>query len=91
MGKDGAEGLKQMRDGGSATIGQNEATCVVYGMPKAAAALGATETELPIEKDRGCHCSSAAATAMRASESASAETASPAKPLRCTKTDNARR
>ena len=50
MGKDGAEGLKQMRDGGSATIGQNEATCVVYGMPKAAAELGATETELPIEK-----------------------------------------
>ena len=50
MGKDGAEGLKQMRDGGGATIGQNEATCVVYGMPKAAAALGATETELPIEK-----------------------------------------
>jgi len=50
MGRDGAEGLKQMRDGGSATIGQNEATCVVYGMPKAAAELGATETELPIEK-----------------------------------------
>jgi len=50
MGKDGAEGLKQMRDGGGATIGQNEATCVIYGMPKAAAALGATETELPIEK-----------------------------------------
>ncbi len=50
MGKDGAEGLKQMRAAGAATIGQNEATCVVYGMPKAAAALGATETELPIEK-----------------------------------------
>jgi two-component system chemotaxis response regulator CheB len=50
MGKDGAEGLKQMRTAGAATIGQNEATCIVYGMPKAAAALGATETELPIEK-----------------------------------------
>jgi two-component system chemotaxis response regulator CheB len=50
MGKDGAEGLKQMRTAGAATIGQNEATCIVYGMPKAAAALHATETELPIEK-----------------------------------------
>ena len=50
MGKDGAEGLKQMRAAGAATIGQNEATCIVYGMPKAAAALGATEIELPIEK-----------------------------------------
>jgi two-component system chemotaxis response regulator CheB len=50
MGRDGAEGLKQMRDAGAATIGQNEATCIVYGMPKAAAAVGATEAELPIEK-----------------------------------------
>jgi two-component system chemotaxis response regulator CheB len=50
MGKDGAEGLKQMLAAGAATIGQNEATCIVYGMPKAAAAAGATETELPIEK-----------------------------------------
>jgi two-component system chemotaxis response regulator CheB len=53
MGKDGAEGLKQMRAAGAATIGQNEATCIVYGMPKAAAALGATEIELPIEKVAG--------------------------------------
>ncbi len=53
MGKDGAEGLKQMRAAGAATLGQNEATCIVYGMPKAAAALGATETELPIEKIAG--------------------------------------
>jgi two-component system chemotaxis response regulator CheB len=50
MGKDGAEGLKQMRAVGAATIGQNEATCIVYGMPKAAAALGATQIELPVEK-----------------------------------------
>jgi two-component system chemotaxis response regulator CheB len=50
MGKDGAEGLKQMRAAGAATIGQNEATCIVYGMPKAAATLGATQVELPIEK-----------------------------------------
>jgi two-component system, chemotaxis family, protein-glutamate methylesterase/glutaminase len=53
MGKDGAEGLKQMRAAGAATIGQNEATCIVYGMPKAANALGATQIELPIEKVAG--------------------------------------
>jgi two-component system chemotaxis response regulator CheB len=53
MGKDGAEGLKQMRAAGAATIGQNEATCIVYGMPKAAHALGATQIELPIEKISG--------------------------------------
>jgi two-component system, chemotaxis family, protein-glutamate methylesterase/glutaminase len=53
MGKDGAEGLKQMRAAGASTIGQNEATCIVYGMPKAAHALGATQIELPIEKIAG--------------------------------------
>jgi two-component system chemotaxis response regulator CheB len=53
MGKDGAEGLRQMRAAGAATIGQNEATCIVYGMPKAAAALDATEIELPIERIAG--------------------------------------
>jgi two-component system chemotaxis response regulator CheB len=41
MGKDGAEGLKEMRDAGSPTIAQDEATCVVYGMPREAVALGA--------------------------------------------------
>jgi len=37
-----------MREVGARTIGQNEASCVVYGMPKAANALGATEVEAPI-------------------------------------------
>ena len=41
MGKDGAEGLKEMRDAGSPTIAQDEATCVVWGMPREAVALGA--------------------------------------------------
>jgi two-component system, chemotaxis family, protein-glutamate methylesterase/glutaminase len=41
MGKDGAAGLKEMRDAGSPTIAQDEATCVVWGMPREAAALGA--------------------------------------------------
>ena len=44
MGDDGARGLKQMRDAGARTVGQDEATCVVYGMPGEAVKLGAVET-----------------------------------------------
>jgi two-component system chemotaxis response regulator CheB len=40
MGKDGARGLLAMRQAGAWTIGQDEATCVVYGMPREAFALG---------------------------------------------------
>ncbi len=43
MGGDGAKGLKKMRDLGCHTIGQDESTCVVYGMPKVAYELGAVE------------------------------------------------
>lgn len=43
MGADGAEALKRMREAGSVTIGQDEASCVVYGMPRAAASIGAVE------------------------------------------------
>ncbi|HZF34140.1 MAG TPA: chemotaxis response regulator protein-glutamate methylesterase [Candidatus Angelobacter sp.] len=53
MGADGAKGLKAMREAGARTIGQNEASCVVYGMPKAANALGATEVEAPIGRIAG--------------------------------------
>lgn len=48
MGRDGTEGLKEMRDAGAVTIGQDEATCLVYGMPQAAMAGGAVEKELPL-------------------------------------------
>lgn len=48
MGKDGAEGMKAMREHGAYNIGQNQATCVVYGMPQMAAKAGATHIELPI-------------------------------------------
>jgi two-component system chemotaxis response regulator CheB len=50
MGKDGAQGLHAMREAGARTLGQDEATCVVYGMPKAAFELGAVERQLPLEK-----------------------------------------
>jgi two-component system, chemotaxis family, protein-glutamate methylesterase/glutaminase len=50
MGDDGAEGLRAMRATGARTIVQDEATCVVFGMPAAAIALGAAEFVLPLEK-----------------------------------------
>jgi two-component system response regulator WspF len=48
MGKDGARGLKVLRDRGHHTVAQDEATSSVYGMPKAAAALDAAVDVLPI-------------------------------------------
>ena len=48
MGRDGAEGLLAMREAGARTFGQDEASCVVYGMPKAAFELGGVETQLPL-------------------------------------------
>ncbi len=48
MGNDGAKGLLEMRKQGARTIGQNEASCVVYGMPKVAYSIGAVEREADI-------------------------------------------
>lgn len=48
MGADGANGLLKMRQQGAATIGQDEASCVVYGMPRAAYEKGAVERQLPL-------------------------------------------
>jgi two-component system chemotaxis response regulator CheB len=50
MGADGAEGLLKMRKAGAYTIGQNEQTCVVYGMPGVAFKIGAVMKQLPLEK-----------------------------------------
>lgn len=50
MGRDGARGLLAMREVGARTLGQDEATCVVYGMPRAAFEIGAVERQLPLEK-----------------------------------------
>jgi two-component system chemotaxis response regulator CheB len=49
MGKDGAMGLKEMRDAGSPTIAQDEATSVVWGMPGEAVAVGAACETLPLQ------------------------------------------
>jgi two-component system, chemotaxis family, protein-glutamate methylesterase/glutaminase len=50
MGRDGAEGITALRKAGARTIGQDEATSVVYGMPRIAQSLGGIETELPIQQ-----------------------------------------
>ncbi|MDA3962327.1 MAG: chemotaxis response regulator protein-glutamate methylesterase [Planctomycetota bacterium] len=49
MGRDGAAGLQEMHQAGAATIAQNEASCVVYGMPKEAVQLGAVDQELDLD------------------------------------------
>ena len=46
MGKDGASGLLEMKNNAAATIAQDEASCVVYGMPREAVRLGAAESVL---------------------------------------------
>jgi two-component system chemotaxis response regulator CheB len=48
MGRDGALGLKRMRDFGALTIGQDEATSAVYGMPAAAMLADAVDLQLPL-------------------------------------------
>ncbi len=48
MGRDGAEGLLEMKNVGAYNIAQNEETCVVYGMPGAAVAAGAIDKILPL-------------------------------------------
>ena len=49
MGDDGARGLKEMHDAGAHTIAQDEATCVVFGMPKEAIKLGAADRIMPLD------------------------------------------
>lgn len=48
MGRDGAAGLKALRDNGFHTIAQDQKSCAVYGMPKAAVALDAAQEVLPV-------------------------------------------
>ncbi|MFP4272545.1 MAG: protein-glutamate methylesterase/protein-glutamine glutaminase [Halothiobacillaceae bacterium] len=50
MGEDGARGLLAMREAGARTLGQDETSSVVYGMPRAALALGALQSQWPIDE-----------------------------------------
>jgi two-component system chemotaxis response regulator CheB len=49
MGRDGATGLKKIKDKGGVTVAQDESTCVVFGMPKEAIMMGAIDHVLPID------------------------------------------
>jgi two-component system chemotaxis response regulator CheB len=50
MGSDGTKGLQLLKQKGALVIGQNEESCVVYGMPKAPAELGLTDMVVPLDK-----------------------------------------
>jgi two-component system chemotaxis response regulator CheB len=50
MGKDGAQAMREMKDAGAYNIAQDEATCVVFGMPKEAIAVGAVDDVLPVQR-----------------------------------------
>jgi two-component system chemotaxis response regulator CheB len=50
MGKDGGKSLVKLRQAGAITMAQDEASCVVYGMPKAAVDMGGTEHVFPLNK-----------------------------------------
>jgi two-component system chemotaxis response regulator CheB len=50
MGRDGAQGLKEMKEAGSPTIVQDEATSVVWGMPGEAVEIGAADEILPLQR-----------------------------------------
>ncbi|HCZ13049.1 MAG TPA: hypothetical protein DHV85_00305, partial [Candidatus Accumulibacter sp.] len=53
MGDDGARGLREMRDAGAMTVAQDEASCVVFGMPREAIRLGAAEQIMALQQIPG--------------------------------------
>jgi two-component system chemotaxis response regulator CheB len=53
MGSDGARGMLAMHDAGARTVAQDEATCVVYGMPKEAVAAGGVDEVVPLDDVAG--------------------------------------
>lgn len=50
MGRDGARGLLEMREAGASTLGQDQASSVVYGMPRVAFEVGAVQRQLPLSR-----------------------------------------
>jgi two-component system chemotaxis response regulator CheB len=53
MGKDGTEGMRMLKRGGCINIAQDEATCVVFGMPREAILAGVVDTIVPLSKVAG--------------------------------------
>ncbi|HVT96674.1 MAG TPA: CheB methylesterase domain-containing protein, partial [Acidobacteriaceae bacterium] len=53
MGDDGARGMQEMHQAGATTIAQDEATCVVFGMPKEAIKLNGVDKVMPLESIAG--------------------------------------
>ena len=53
MGADGAQGLLEMRQAGAFTVAQDESSCVVFGMPRAAIELGGADKVLSLERIPG--------------------------------------
>ncbi|MEG0962321.1 MAG: chemotaxis response regulator protein-glutamate methylesterase [Lachnospiraceae bacterium] len=53
MGGDGAKGLLEMREAGACTIGQNESSCIIYGMPKIAYDIGAVQYQMDLSAVAG--------------------------------------
>lgn len=56
MGQDGVAGLRVLKDRGGYVIGEDEATCVVYGMPRAAAKAGLVDIVLPLDRVASALC-----------------------------------
>jgi two-component system chemotaxis response regulator CheB len=50
MGDDGAKGMLEMKEAGALTVAQDEETCIVFGMPREAIALGAIDKVLPLDR-----------------------------------------
>jgi two-component system chemotaxis response regulator CheB len=53
MGDDGAKGMFEMKQAGAYTVAQDEASCIVFGMPKEAIKLGAVDTVMPLNNIAG--------------------------------------
>ena len=53
MGDDGARGMKALHERGARTIAQDEDSCIVFGMPKEAIAMGGVDDILPLQRVAG--------------------------------------
>ncbi len=54
MGSDGAAGMQTLKEAGATTVAQDEASCIVFGMPREAIRMGAAQKILPLDQMAGC-------------------------------------